>query len=155
MHRKQVLVRALAAVGLAPATPLLVHQASTGAHASPVVGSWFVLVQGAPFAQHLFVFHADGTMLQANPDAGDAHTSDSDGIGVWKGSHTVVGAFVEVNADRATHRHVSTLRVEFKIDVAGDTFTGPATATYYHPDGSVQAVYPASFKATRIPLPKE
>ena len=49
----------------------------------PAVGAWFVKAPDAPFQYHMFVFNADGTMQQANPDAGDANTSDSDGKGVW------------------------------------------------------------------------
>jgi hypothetical protein len=31
----------------------------------------------------MFVFNSDGTMQQANPDAGDPNTSDSNGMGAW------------------------------------------------------------------------
>ena len=31
----------------------------------------------------MYVFNADETMQQANPDAGDPHGSDSDGKGDW------------------------------------------------------------------------
>jgi hypothetical protein len=48
-----------------------------------IVGAWFVKEPAAPFPYHMYVFNADGTMQQANPDAGDANTSDSDGKGVW------------------------------------------------------------------------
>ncbi len=43
----------------------------------------------APFPYHLFVFHSDGTVLQSNPDAGDANTSDSNLMGAWiaEGDH--------------------------------------------------------------------
>ena len=47
-----------------------------------IVGTWFVEDAGAPFHQHMYVFNADGTMQQANPDAGDPTTSDSDGKGI-------------------------------------------------------------------------
>jgi hypothetical protein len=50
---------------------------------NPIVGAWFVADLGAPFPYHMYVFNADGTMQQANPDAGDPHSSDSDGKGVW------------------------------------------------------------------------
>jgi hypothetical protein len=43
-----------------------------------IVGAWFVKNTGAPFPYHMYVFNADGTMQQANPDAGDPRTSDSD-----------------------------------------------------------------------------
>lgn len=47
----------------------------------PVVGTWLVEQPAAPFPLHLYVFNADHTMQQANPDAGNARTSDSDGKG--------------------------------------------------------------------------
>ena len=50
---------------------------------NPIAGAWFVKDPGAPFPYHMYVFNADGTMQQANPDAGDSHRSDSDGKGVW------------------------------------------------------------------------
>ncbi len=53
-------------------------------NSSSIVGTWFVKASDAPFPYHMFVFNADGTMQQANPDAGDANTSDSDGKGIWK-----------------------------------------------------------------------
>jgi hypothetical protein len=44
---------------------------------SPIVGTWIVKAPEAPFPYHMFVFHADGTMQQSNPDAGDRNSSDS------------------------------------------------------------------------------
>jgi hypothetical protein len=49
----------------------------------PIVGAWFVQDLAAPFPFHMYVFNADGTMQQANPDAGDPNASDSDGKGIW------------------------------------------------------------------------
>ena len=49
---------------------------------STIVGTWFVKAPEAPFQYHMFVFHSDGTMQQANPDAGDPNSSDSNGMGV-------------------------------------------------------------------------
>ncbi len=73
-----------------------------------VVGTWFVTIPEAPFPYHLFVFHSDGTVLQSNPDAGDANTSDSNLMGAWiaEGDH-IRGKLVETAADRVTHRFVS------------------------------------------------
>jgi len=31
----------------------------------------------------MYVFNGDGTLQQANPDAGDPKSSDSDGKGIW------------------------------------------------------------------------
>ena len=50
---------------------------------NPIIGAWLVNEDAAPFLYHMYVFNADGTMQQANPDAGDKRSSDSDGKGVW------------------------------------------------------------------------
>ena len=122
-----------------------------------VVGVWFVNAVGAPFQPHMVTFHSDGTMEIDNPEAGDPHTSDSVGMGPWQLNHsdgTVVGKFEEVNADRDTHQFVSTLIVTFTITVSGNTFTGPAEATYYNPDGTLQAgPFPATLNGTLLTLP--
>lgn len=123
-----------------------------------VTGVWFVNAVGAPFQPHVATFHADGSMEIDNPEAGDTHTSDSMGMGPWTeaymtGGATVVGKFVEVNADRTTGQYVSKLVVTYNLTVRGNTFTGPAEATYYNPDGTLQAgPYPATLNGTRITL---
>ena len=130
-----------------------------GGNPNSVVGVWFVNAVGAPFQPHLATFHSDGTMLIDNPEAGDSHTSDSAGMGPWQidqnGNGNVIdGKFEEINADRTTNEFVSTLIVTYTITVNGNTFTGPAEATYYNPDGTVQAgPYPATLNGTRIQLP--
>jgi hypothetical protein len=133
-------------------------QAATTTYSKSVVGVWFVNAVGAPFQPHIATFHPDGTMLIDNPESGDSHTSDSAGMGPWQveggNGHTVVGKFEEINADRTTHAFVSTLIVTFTITVKGDTFTGPAEANYYNPDGTLQAgPFPATLNGTRIQLP--
>src|SRR6476620_2081850 len=86
-----------------------------------VVGVWFVTFPDAPFKYHMCTFHADGTMEQANPDAGDAHTSDSDGMGVWvREGSKIRGKFVEVTADRTTRQFASRGEISFTLDVAND-----------------------------------
>lgn len=125
---------------------------------NPVVGVWFVNAVGAPFQPHLAMFNYNGTMLIDNPEYGDPHTSDSVGMGLWQvqqfGSTTVVGKFEEINADRTTNAFVSTLIVTYTITVNENTFTGPAQATYYNPDGTLQAgPFPATLNGTRITLP--
>src|SRR5579872_7514210 len=78
---------------------------SSGEKRKSIVGTWVVRDSAAPFPVHMYVFNADGTMQQANPDAGDPKTSDSDGKGVWISDATGVrGKWVEVTADRATHK---------------------------------------------------
>jgi hypothetical protein len=64
--------------------------------AQRIVGAWFVKMPEAPFQYHMLIFNADGTMLQSNPDAGDPHTSDSNGMGAWVAEgNRVVGKFVK------------------------------------------------------------
>jgi hypothetical protein len=73
----------------------------------------------------MYVFNADGTMQQANPDAGDPHASDSDGKGVWvaRGGR-IVGRWVEITADRVTRKYSGRTEVTFIIEVNGDTLSG-------------------------------
>jgi hypothetical protein len=124
-----------------------------------VIGVWFVNAVGAPFQPHLATFHSDGTMMIDNPEAGDPHTSDSVGMGPWQivqngDGNTIHGKFEEINANRTTNAFVSTLIVTYTITVNGNTFTGPAQATYYNPDGTLQAgPFPATLNGTRIQLP--
>src|SRR5437588_4191641 len=133
--------------------------ARAAANPNSVVGVWFVNAVGAPFQPHLATFHSDGTMLIDNPEAGDSHTSDSAGMGPWQidqnGNGNVIdGKFEEINADRTSGAFVSTLIVTYTITVNGNTFTGPAQATYYNPDGTIQAgPFPATLNGRRIQLP--
>lgn len=122
-----------------------------------IVGAWRVDAEGALFVPHLALFHADGTLLIHNPDAGNPHTSDSLGVGAWKvdGEHPqrIIGVFEEIMADRETHQCVERLRVTFTLTLDGThAFTGPAEATSYHPDGTKQneQPYPAILRGTRI-----
>jgi len=123
------------------------------------VGVWTVSAVGAPFQPHVATFHPDGTMEIDNPEAGDTHTSDSMGMGPWsermKGD-AVTGKFVEINADRTTAQYVSKLVVTYSLTIKGNSFTGPAEAVYYNPDGTVQAgPYPATLNGTRVTLPQD
>lgn len=117
-------------------------QAFAGAQKDSIVGVWEVEVKGAPFAPHLLLFHADGTMLSTNPgnvqlDPADPHggTHDSLGMGVWKrvtegDSNVYIGTFCEHNAYADNHQPADTLYVTFKIKIKGDTFSGKALARY-------------------------
>ena len=121
---------------------------------APVVGVWEVSVGNAPFGPHLFTFHSDHTFLSSNPDAGDPHTSDSDGEGVWEGWNTVKGIFKEYDATRppATGNFAGVLTVTYTIKVKGDSFTGKASATLTDPAGDVVPGFPmpATFTAYRL-----
>jgi hypothetical protein len=113
------------------------HQVSGGKNNSPpIVGTWFVKTPEAPFHYHMFVFNSDGTMQQANPDAGDPDTSDSNGMGVWvPDGDRIRGKFVEVTADRTTRQFVSRGEISFLIRVNGNVFTGTASAVFYDAKG--------------------
>src|SRR5215469_15616397 len=71
-----------------------------------IAGTWFVKDSAAPFPYQMYVFHADGTMSQSNPDAGDSKASDSEGQGVWVSEGgKFKGKWIEITADRATHKY--------------------------------------------------
>ena len=105
--------------------------------AQRIVGAWFVQMPEAPFRYHMLMFNADGTMLQSNPDAGDPHTSDSNGMGVWVvEGNRIVGKFVEVTADRTTRAFASRGEIAFEIDVTGDAINGTGSARFYDVNGA-------------------
>ncbi len=123
--------------------------------ANAIVGTWFVEDAGAPFHQHMYVFNADGTMQQANPDAGDPTTSDSDGKGIWiADGDRIRGKWMEITADRTTHKFVSRGELPFEIQVTGDTFRGTLSARFYAPDGKLLQDFPAAaIHGKRLTLP--
>jgi hypothetical protein len=111
--------------------------AATSRPVPSVVGAWFVSAPDAPFPRHVFVFHADGTMEQSNPDAGDVATSDSAGFGQWSSprSGEVTGRFGEVKATRDSGAYVGSGVVSFTLTVRGDRFTGSASAEFFDAAG--------------------
>ncbi len=114
----------------------------------PIVGTWLVHDPNAPFPALLYVFNADGTMQQANPDAGDARASDSDGKGVWQAhGDRVDGKWVEVVADRVTHQYAGRLEITMQIAVHGDSLAASETARAFDANGQ-----PAHAPATPMPL---
>ena len=105
-----------------------------------VVGVWEVLADGAPFRHHVMTFHADGTMLQSNPDHGNRITSDSNGMGVWQAEGPrVTGAFLEFTVDRNDQELVTKGIVAFGLLVSGTSFSGTATANFYDLAGGLLA----------------
>jgi hypothetical protein len=130
--------------------------ASRNSPSNPIVGAWLVRDPNAPFPFHMYVFNADGTMQQANPDAGDPHGSDSDGKGIWVASgERIKGKWVEVIADRATHQYSGRLEISFDIAVSGDAYTGTETVRSYDATGSpaINRPTPARIEGKRITLP--
>lgn len=134
---------------------VVLSRAHASADGRGPVGVWFATFPDAPFKYHMIVFNSDGTMQQANPDAGDAHTSDSDGMGVWtREGNTVKGKFVEITADRTTRAFVSRGEISFEITVNGDSFSGNAVGKFYDLDEKmVVGPIQTAFKGTRVTLP--
>lgn len=95
-------------------------------------------------------------MQQANPDAGDAHGSDSDGKGIWVANgERIKGKWVEVIADRATHQFAGRLEISYDITVNGDAYTGTETVRSYDAAGNLAAgpATPAQLVGKRVTLP--
>jgi len=121
----------------------------------PIVGTWLVEQPAAPFPLHLYVFNADHTMQQANPDAGDAHTSDSDGKGAWaRRGNRVKGKWVEIMADRTTHKLTGRGEFTYEIKVSGNRLVGTGTFFAFDAAGNVVAgPIAAPFTGSRVTAP--
>ena len=129
---------------------------NTDRKANAIVGAWFVMDAGAPFPYHMYVFNADGTMQQANPDAGDPHSSDSDGKGIWVAvGDRIKGKWVEVTADRASHKFMGRTEISYDVKVNADTFTGTETARAFDVNGTLNEgpASPAPLDGRRVTLP--
>lgn len=120
---------------------------------NPIVGTWVVHDAKAPFPMHMYVFNADGTMQQANPDAGDSHGSDSDGKGIWvvNGGH-VRGKWIEVMADRDTHHFTGRGEYSFEILVLGDRLNGNGTMRLFDTNSKSIGGIPTTFTGERVML---
>jgi hypothetical protein len=132
------------------------HCHRTARMADPIVGAWLVKEADAPFPYHMYVFNADGTMQQANPDAGDPHTSDSDGKGVWvRDGNEIKGKWMEVVADRATHKYAGRLELTFLLKVNGDNFTGTASVQGFDANEALNLgpTKPGPLDGKRVTLP--
>ena len=104
-----------------------------------IVGAWEVITTGAPCSHHMFVFHADGTLLQFNPPAGNPGSSDTPGVGAWQSMNDdeTKARFVEVRLDPNTAVLTRGV-VDFRIRVTGDRLTGVAVFNIYDmPDGTL------------------
>ena len=118
--------------------------------ANRIVGAWFVKMPEAPFQYHMLIFNADGTLIQSDPDAGDAHTSDSNGMGAWVADgNRIVGKFVEVTADRNTRAFVSRGEISFALGVNGNRIDGAGTARFYDVNGLLK-VGPIAFTLSGV-----
>lgn len=95
-------------------------------------------------------------MQQANPDAGDPHTSDSDGKGVWVADgDEIKGKWMEIIADRATHQFTGRLELSFSVKVRDQRFSGVATAKSFDSDNKLTEgpTSAAALEGTRVTLP--
>lgn len=144
--------RRIAALAVAiVAIPAFAHPVAPDA----VVGVWLVQHPTAPFPLHLYVFNADHTMQQANPDAGNSRSSDSDGKGVWqrRGEH-VVGKWVEIMADRTTHKLTGHGELSFDLTISANRMVGKGTFIAFDTAGNAQGEpIDAPFTGTRITTP--
>lgn len=130
--------------------------AHTPAESDSIVGVWVVHDPNAPFPLHMYTFNGDGTMQQANPDAGDSRSSDSDGKGIWVAQGAqITGKWVEITADRATHLLTGRTEVSFRFTVAGERLSGTETAHFYDERGSLTATLEghSEMVGTRVKLP--
>lgn len=120
-----------------------------------VVGAWIVRQEGAPFPMHMYVFSADGTVHQANPDAGNPRTSDSDAKGIWiMRDGKVIGKWVELSADRATHRYVGRGELSFELVLIGDRLAGTSSFVAFDAVGKrTTGPIAVPFEGTRVTLP--
>ncbi len=95
-------------------------------------------------------------MQQANPDAGDPNSSDSDGKGIWIiDGDRIKGKWVEITADRATHKFTGRAEISFDIRVDHDAFAGTATARSYDVGGILTdgPTPPGRFEGKRVTYP--
>ena len=120
--------------------------------APAVVGAWLLKMPTAPYPYHLFIFHADGTVIQSNPDAGDPRTSDSNLMGAWTTAGTQVTAkLVETSADRTTHQFVSRTELAISLQVQLNALHGTGTASVFDATGKLDGTpHPFTFDGDRI-----
>ena len=108
-----------------------------GGPSQGIVGAWLLTIPEAPFRYHMMIFHSDGTLIQSNPDAGDANTSDSNGMGGWEiDGDRIAGKFIEVTADRSSRKFVSRGEIAFTLLVQGDSLRGEGKAHFYNAEGA-------------------
>lgn len=93
-------------------------------------------------------------MQQANPNAGDLRTSDSDGKGVWAARGDRFEAnWVELTADRTTHQYAGRLELTIQITVKGDSLTASETLKVFDAAGAPAQASPTPLLGARITLP--
>jgi hypothetical protein len=104
----------------------------------------------------MYIVNGDGTMQQANPDAGDPLASDSDGKGIWViDGDRIKGKWVEVMAERATHKDTGCAEISYDIRVSGNTFAGTVTARSFDVNGILTdgPTAPGQLEGRRVTYP--
>jgi hypothetical protein len=82
--------------------------------------------------------------------------SDSDGKGIWvKDGDRIKGKWVEVIADRITHKFTGRAEISYETKVSGVTFVGTDTARSYDANGTLTdgPTAPGPFEGKRVTLP--
>jgi hypothetical protein len=117
-----------------------------------IVGTWLLEMPTAPYPYHLFTFHADSTVIQANPDAGDPRHSDSNLMGAWTSAGDGFTAkLVETAADRTTHKFLSRTELVMSIAVQSNSLHGTGTASVFDATGKLDGTaHPFTFEGNRI-----
>ena len=130
-------------------------QTAAAPAADKVVGVWLVRQEGAPFPMHMYVFNADGTLQQANPDAGNPRVSDSDAKGIWfRRDRKIVGKWVEISADRATHHFIGRGELTFELILTGNRLTGSSTFRGFDANGKPNiGPIMVPFEGSRVTFP--
>jgi hypothetical protein len=123
-----------------------------GREVAAIVGVWVVTMPEAPFPVHMIAFHADGTVVQSNPDAGHATSSDSSAMGVWvRDGDAFRGKMVEITADRTTRKFARRGEISFNLKVNGDVLNGKASAMFYDAgDHPVQGPINVTMQGKRV-----
>lgn len=121
--------------------------------AKSMVGAWRAVTTDAPYPDHLFIFHPDGTFIIHNPTnveqgADLSGINDSAGMGTWRHTRTLVhgsggerpgmthtfeASFVQLNAHADTHLPAPDLHVALRVQIhtgTPDEFDGEAAAQF-------------------------
>lgn len=121
---------------------------------SSIVGAWRIKSVGAPFPYHVFAFHADGTMHQSNPPAGNTETSDTAGLGIWEAQGGIIKArFEEFRLDVKTGE-VTRGVIDCTITLQKDKLSGDCEFNIYNIDDNVRVGGPhhAKLEGERVIL---
>jgi hypothetical protein len=120
--------------------------------APSLVGVWRVKAEGAPTPYHIFAFHADGTVQQSNPAAGNAQTSDTSLMGVWKPSANGFSIHLEEFRQDYKTGNITRGTLDCMVFVKKRTFAGSCTFNVFGPEDSklIEGPFAAKLKGWRV-----